>query len=124
MQVRRLPDVLGRSPGDGGASPPAHPLQIYTKFTTFRGYNLHEIYQQYLLKGTLDFPPQVGLADYLLASEETEPGHGWDYRSFNPEEPTPAAVASAFVDAFVTSSNQLPCGLAVRLCADTGDGHR
>ncbi|CAN5356995.1 hypothetical protein BH23ACT9_BH23ACT9_25740 [soil metagenome] len=43
-------------------------------------------------------------ADYMLASEELEPGHGWDYRALAAvrEDPatTPEALGVAFVDSF------------------------
>lgn len=43
-------------------------------------------------------------ADYFIASEETEPGHGWDYRSLqvlrdNPEV-TPVQLGKAIIDGF------------------------
>jgi hypothetical protein len=43
-------------------------------------------------------------ADYFVASEETEPGHGWDYRSLkilrdNPEA-TPVQLGKAIIDGF------------------------
>jgi len=43
-------------------------------------------------------------ADYFIASEETEPGHGWDYRSLrilrdNPDA-TPVQLGKAIIDGF------------------------
>ena len=43
-------------------------------------------------------------ADYFIASEETEPGHGWDYRSLqilrdNPDT-TPVQLGKAIIDGF------------------------
>lgn len=49
----------------------------------------------------------AGLSDYLVASEELEPGKGWDYngwlKSIGGTNRTPAAVASAVVDSYGTS---------------------
>ena len=45
-----------------------------------------------------------GLTDYLLASEELEPGHGWDYRSLSilsaQAEVKPLELGRAIVDGF------------------------
>ncbi len=43
-------------------------------------------------------------ADYFIASEETEPGHGWDYRSLrvlrDDPDATPAQLGKAIIDGF------------------------
>lgn len=48
-----------------------------------------------------------GNADYLVASEELEPGKGWDYTGWlkrvGASDKTPAAVASALVDSYGAS---------------------
>jgi hypothetical protein len=54
-----------------------------------------------------------GLADYLLASEELEPGHGWDHTTIDPAAATPKAYATAIIDGFIAYSNELPKTLAL-----------
>lgn len=53
-------------------------------------------------------------ADYLLASQELEPGHGWDYRRFAAlrDDPTmaPTAVAADIIDGFFAQAAQLNTG--------------
>jgi len=48
--------------------------------------------------------------EYLLASEELEPGHGWDYRSFEPLRNNPALLASEWgrhvVDGFLAQAKE------------------
>ncbi len=53
-------------------------------------------------------------ADYLLASQELEPGHGWDYRRFAAlrDDPTmaPSDVAADIVDGFFEQAAQQQTG--------------
>jgi hypothetical protein len=60
-------------------------------------------------------------ADYLLASEETEPGHGWDYSAYNVlskqgEVKTPIELSSDIIDGYMhhmSRSPQYPLTLAI-----------
>lgn len=51
-----------------------------------------------------------GLADYLLASEELEPGHGWDYRSLSilsaQAEVEPLELGMAIADGFESQAKE------------------
>ena len=51
-----------------------------------------------------------GLTDYLLASEELEPGHGWDYRSLSilsaQAEVEPLELGRAIVDGFESQAKE------------------
>ena len=51
-----------------------------------------------------------GLTDYLLASEELEPGHGWDYRSLSAfsTQPSlgPLALGRAIADGFESQAKE------------------
>jgi hypothetical protein len=58
-------------------------------------------------------------ADFLLASQELEPGHGWDYRRFAAlrDDPTmaPADVAADIIDGFFAQATQERSGTDLTL---------
>lgn len=61
------------------------------------------------LMGTLEVALALrGSAEYLLASEEVEPGHGWDWATLKPmiQNPaiTPTQLASGLIDGFLAQA--------------------
>ena len=58
-------------------------------------------------------------ADYMLASQELEPGHGWDYRALRllREDPTagPEALGRAFIEGFAAQAEASGTGADITL---------
>jgi hypothetical protein len=77
-------------------------------FTAAAGKPLAGVGFDACLMGHVEIGYQLkGNADYLVASEELEPGKGWDYAGWlkrvGASDKTPAAVASALVDSYGAS---------------------